>query len=577
MNKYRKDSKPENTIENIKNILKKLDIEVVENTETTFENYLYYTRLTIEGLYDIGVNGKGSTEMYSRASAYSELMERLFGGILIQNKFRCYKIINSSKGFTTADLKRNEIRQCIDTYFGRYVEGNGIEDFVTYIVNNNNELLFQPYYNIQERRSELLPESLIKFFNGSNGLCAGNSPEEAITQGLCEIFERYIRKEIYFNSYNSTSISEEYYKNSYCNEIIQKLKNENYIVDVRDCTYNGQYPVLGVVVVDPSREYCFLSIGSDPDFDICLERCLTELFQGRTFKNFATKLFKIFTYDSIELELAIKNNDYDVINVYFNKFIKDGTAPIPNSFWGVKEFDSRNLNVFKSFNNSKDALNYCIGLTKNFNIFINKYLSYNDIFVYRVFVKDMSTISYWSNNRIELLKTEKKFIKGYFKLINNTLDSNEMEFILDELNKRTYYYGGNPLLVIFDLPNCFQRINTLNSDYVIYKLLLKLHKYDECIQLLKNRNNSISNKLLYSQLMGLEFMKNGIFDKFKEKIDIFCPKFKKMYSNLYDVNFEVSEEWIGDQCDSCKIRDCKKEKIEKIMQNISLLREGEQK
>ncbi len=567
MNKYRKDNKPESTIENIKDILKKLDIEIIENTEAAFEDKLYCTRLTIKGLYDIGVNGKGSSELYSRASAYSELMERLFGEILIQNKFRCSK--NKSN---VADINRNEIKHCINTYFSRFVESNRIDDFVTYVANNNSDLCFEPYYNINKKRVELLPEKLIKFFNGSNGLCAGNSPEEAITQGLCEIFERYIRKEIYFNSFYSTSISEDYYKNSHCFEIIKKLKSENYVVDVRDCTLDGQFPVLGVVVVDPSREYYFLSIGSDPDFDICLERCLTELFQGRIFNNFAAKLFKIYIHDSVDLELAIKKSDYDIINVYFNRFIKDGMAPIPNSFWSNKKFDSSNLKVFKSFDTNINALNYCYGLIKDFDIYIKKYLSYNNVYVYRVFVRDMSTISYWSNNRIDLLITEKEFISSYFELINNTLNSDGMKFMLDELRKRAFYYGINPLLVIFDLPNCFQGINTLNSEFVIYKLLLKLNKYDECIQLLRNRKSDISNKLLYSQLIGLEFKKNGIFDKFEEKIDIFSPKLKKLYSSLYDADFELSGERIGNQCNSCKIKDCKKGQIEKIINNINLIR-----
>lgn len=163
-------------------------------------------------------------------------------------------------------INRNDIDRCISAYFNGFVENTRIEDFVTYMVNSNNDLRFEPYYNISEKRAELLPEELIKFLNGSNGLCAGNSPEEAITQGLCEIFERYIRKEIYFNSLSSTSISEDYY-----------------------------------------------------------------------------------------------------------------------------------------FNTNMKALDYCIGLIKDFDIYIKKYLSYNSIYAYRVFVKDMSTISYWSSKRIAVI------------------------------------------------------------------------------------------------------------------------------------------------------------------------------
>lgn len=101
-----------------------------------------------------------------------------------------------------------------------------------------------------------------------------------------------------------------------------------------------------------------------------------------------------------------------------------------------------------------------------FDIYIKKYLSYNSIYVYRVFVKDMSTISYWGSKRIDLLKTEKKFIHTYFNFLNNAISSKEMYFLLEQLEKRTYYYGTNPLLVVFDLPNCFQKINTLNSDLI---------------------------------------------------------------------------------------------------------------
>ena len=132
--------------------------------------------------------------------------------------------------------------------------------------------------------------------------------------------------------------------------------------------------------------------------------------------------------------------------------------------------------------------------------------------------------------------------------------------MLDEFKKRTYYYGNNPLLVIFDLPDCFQKISTLNSNYIIYKLLLKLYKYDECIQLLINQYSDVTNKLLYNQIIGLEFKKNNIFDQFEEKINILCPKFKKIYNDLYNTDFALSNETIGDQCNNCKISDCKKEK-----------------
>ena len=104
--------------------------------------------------------------------------------------------------------------------------------------------------------------------------------------------------------------------------------------------------------------------------------------------------------------------------------------------------------------------------------------------------------------------------------------------MLDEFKKRTYYYGNNPLLVIFDLPDCFQKISTLNSNYIIYKLLLKLYKYDECIQLLINQYSDVTNKLLYNQIIGLEFKKIIFSINLKKKL-IFCVLNFKKYIMIY--------------------------------------------
>lgn len=66
----------------------------------------------------------------------------------------------------------------------------------------------KPYYDIQTNRNILLPEEIIKFFAGSNGLAAGNTYEEAFAQGMSELFERLVFQMIYkkdgFNSFLPT-------------------------------------------------------------------------------------------------------------------------------------------------------------------------------------------------------------------------------------------------------------------------------------------------------------------------------------------------------------------------------------
>ena len=91
----------------------------------------------------------------------------------------------------------------IEQSLGLYAEENSIIienliDSKTLEKYNDFKIRCFPSYDVIEDKIKYLPDFIHTTAN-SNGLCAGNTKEEAICQGICEIFERFVVKEIYFN------------------------------------------------------------------------------------------------------------------------------------------------------------------------------------------------------------------------------------------------------------------------------------------------------------------------------------------------------------------------------------------
>ena len=67
-----------------------------------------------------------------------------------------------------------------------------------------------PFYHVHDDESVYLPERVLRDAVGTNGMCAGNTATEAIIQGLCEIFERYVLKKILVDDEEPPGIPLEY-------------------------------------------------------------------------------------------------------------------------------------------------------------------------------------------------------------------------------------------------------------------------------------------------------------------------------------------------------------------------------
>ena len=293
---------PQDTINNISNILyDKLGVKLKVH-EYAQKNHLFFSsRVDIETNtfkgFKIGTNGKGVTREFSLASAHAELMERIQNGLLFHHRYyvterfvngysndEYTRLLNDEnvllKYAFAPDEKfitdRDKIRKLIDKYIISY-DNQEIFDEIS-----KNGVTLLPFYSVGDKQVEMLPITVIHNSAGSNGMCAGNNPKEAIIQGLSEIVERYVLRLIYQNNLSLPSIPKEEFMGNDIYEKIIILERENDVtIDIKDCSCGYGIPAIGVLITKNNTNKYQFRIGVDPSPITALERSLTEMFQGR--------------------------------------------------------------------------------------------------------------------------------------------------------------------------------------------------------------------------------------------------------------------------------------------------------
>lgn len=290
-----KEVKPEETVKKIKNILDELGIEVEENWTDKSSVDTYSLRICIKGS-DVGQNGKGMTKEFAMASGYAEFLERLQNGLF---RFRMEKTTKELPFINVPDEKHFSIDEFIDkknSFLESILEQNGKinktekekKEFLRKILNadnmdkNNKTYTYIPYYSVKNKEIQYIPDKLFSYLYDTNGMCAGNSKEEALIEGLSEILERYAAIKIFKEKTCLPEIPDEYLKKFpkvyKMKEILDK--NDKYYYRLVDCSFGGKYPVAGLYLIEKNTGKFGFKMGAHPDYGIAMERCFTEAAQG---------------------------------------------------------------------------------------------------------------------------------------------------------------------------------------------------------------------------------------------------------------------------------------------------------
>lgn len=162
--------------------------------------------------------------------------------------------------------------------------------------NNARGICALPFSRQSDGATVYIPVNIIGNLYVSNGMSAGNTPSEARVQGLSEIFERYIKNRIIAESISLPEIPPDVLaRYPAVVEAISKLEAEGFPIFAYDGSLGGKYPVICVVLFNPTNGTCFASFGAHPDFGVALERTVTELLQGRSLQDL--DLFMPPTFD----------------------------------------------------------------------------------------------------------------------------------------------------------------------------------------------------------------------------------------------------------------------------------------
>ncbi|MCP5382761.1 MAG: OsmC domain/YcaO domain-containing protein [Kordiimonadaceae bacterium] len=240
-------------------------------------------------------NGKGATKESALCSALGEYIERAscnffyndqyFGEEIGRSEFVHYPNEKWFKPGPDDSLPKGLLD---DTLLEFYDPDH--ELLASHLIDTNSGdkergICALPFIRQSDHKTIYFPSNLIENLYVSNGMSAGNNIFEAEVQCLSEIFERAVKKQI---------IEEEIILPDVPKEVLQKypqimkgideLEAKGFPILVKDASLGGQFPVMSVTLMNPRTGGVFASFGAHPNFEVALERSLTELLQGRSFE-----------------------------------------------------------------------------------------------------------------------------------------------------------------------------------------------------------------------------------------------------------------------------------------------------
>ena len=233
---------------------------------------------------NIGVNGKGMNSRYAQASAYGEMMERLQNGALFPMRQRRHALNMGAlayhyapdERYLTSDAAAAECGDVVEAMF--HLPKGAARAFLARTAETD-RIPCVPFYSVMDGRTRLLPAELIWRVAGTNGMCAGNTPREAILQGLSEIAERYAICLLYLENTPPPVIPEAAFAGTEVLGRLEAVRQNGLDFEIRDCSMGRGLPVIGLRLMRRDGTFAF-HLGADPSPVTALERCLTEMFQG---------------------------------------------------------------------------------------------------------------------------------------------------------------------------------------------------------------------------------------------------------------------------------------------------------
>ena len=274
---------PEETVARFKKRLAEVNLDILKEVRRIDNGRLdipVYFSLTGKDAFETIGNkkqmGKGSTPAQSQASACMELAER-FSFFAFKkdpaNFIRATYPELKAKGYPLMGLERL-LQSVHDEQTSQELLERLLEDVPmqwTWATNLNHE------------HEVLVPFSWFFAINEFNGPSAGNTYEEAIIQGICEIVERHVCAVVDYEKIAAPVIDMASITDPVCRELIAKFTKNGIELYLNDFTLDTGIPTVSALAIDrstfPDLSEIVWTAGTTPDPSKALIRALTEVAQ----------------------------------------------------------------------------------------------------------------------------------------------------------------------------------------------------------------------------------------------------------------------------------------------------------
>lgn len=264
-------------------------------------------------------NGKGVSPALCEASAYGEAMERFQNKKLnISLKYFDEYFKETEQAFGARSLT-GTLPACVASLKSKIIDSLGpdidyqerqalVDNLISGLTFSGN-YVFRPFYSVTDRRSEELPVQFLQFFTGTNGMAAGNTYEEALVQGLSEIFERFSVIQIITKKLTPPQIPDEEIETyPAISRMIKKIEeDQKYKVLLLDASLGVGLPCVMCIIMNQETQTFGVKVGAHPIMRVAMERCFTEAVQGWTLEQFSKASKVSFRMDGREAWSEIRN------------------------------------------------------------------------------------------------------------------------------------------------------------------------------------------------------------------------------------------------------------------------------
>lgn len=477
MNLLSKNASLEQSILKMQNILKDVGCEVTFSQEKhPLKNCFSVNLASTEAPNHIYSNGKGVISDASIASAYGEYIERLqtnnfFIDFYLPNrKYYPDEVAFDFKG----DYLNKDLRKIYNP--NKELEAKDLVDFNSDYMD---KIVALPFINQTNNELTYIPINILSNLFVSNGLATGNTANEAKTQALSEIFERYVKIKIIKEGLALPKFPDDVIKSfPKVYEDVESLRNLDYKVEVLDASLGGIFPVTAISFINPKNNTLFVSFGSHPILQVSLERTMTELMQGRDLDNLDS--FEIPTFD---MEMV---SDYFNIEAHF--IDSNGKMGFP-FLSSRKSFDYAPWKYTGNGSDDEYAFLTDILKSQDRDMYLREY-TYLDFYSCQMIVPNFSEV-YPIDDMVYNNKNNGKLIRD---MVLN-FEKYDLDEILDNIDSL-----DNSLNMQLYIGVIFEENFTMASFKA--QLLLLLGEYDMVIELLEFGDNKFEH--LVAQLLRMQ-------------------------------------------------------------------------